>query len=155
MKKFITSVCFIALLSNVHALDAGDQVKMVLAKQKLFAGQYIGALNIYKEVLQKNPDDASVLHYVGYCEFQLKEYDLALENLKKAIATNKDVKPESHLVLGKIYLMEEKIEDALAEFNTYKTSVNSKTAEMEDVDVYISHCNNAKKHISTPMDVKI
>ncbi len=155
MKKFITSVCFFALLSNVQALDAGDQVKMVMAKQKLYAGQYIGALNIYKEVLQKNPDDASVLHYVGFCQFQLKKYDLAFESLKKAIATNKDVKPESHLVLGKIYLMEEKIEDALAEFNTYKTSVNTKTAEMEDVDVYISHCNNAKKHIALPINVQI
>jgi len=155
MKRFITSVCFFALLSNVQALDAGDQVKMVLAKQKLYAGQYIGALNIYKEVLQKNPEDAGVLHYVGFCQFQLKKYDLATENLKKAIATNKDVKPESHLVLGKIYLMEEKIDDALAEFNTYKTSVNTKTAENEDVDVYISHCNNAKKMMASPIDVKI
>lgn len=155
MKKFITSLCFFALLTNVKALDTGDQVKMVLAKQKLYAGQYIGALNIYKEVLQKNPEDASVLHYVGYCQFQLKKYDLAFESLKKAIATNKDVKPESHLVLGKIYLMEEKIEDALAEFNTYKTSVNTKTAEMEDVDVYIAHCNNAKKHIASPVNVQI
>ena len=155
MKKFITSLCFFALLTNVKALDAGDQVKMVLAKQKLYAEQYIGALNIYKEVLQKNPDDAGVLHYVGYCQFQLKKYDLAFETLKKAISTNKDVKPESHLVLGKIYLMEEKIEDALAEFNIYKTSVNSKTAEMEDVDVYISHCNNAKKLMAQPINVKI
>jgi len=76
MKKFITTVCFFALLSNVHALDAGDQVKMVMAKQKLYAGQYIGALNIYKEVLQKNPDDSDVLYYVGLCQFELKNMNL-------------------------------------------------------------------------------
>ena len=52
MRKLLTSFCFFALLSSIHAIDAGDQVKMVLAKQKLFAGQYIGALNLYKEVLQ-------------------------------------------------------------------------------------------------------
>ena len=102
MKKFITTLCFFAFLSNVHAIDAQDQVKMVLAKQKLYAGQYIGALNIYKEVLQKNQDDATVLYYVGYCQYELKKHDLALEALKKAVATNKDVKPETHLVLGKI-----------------------------------------------------
>lgn len=155
MKKFITTLCFCAFLLNVQALDAGDQVKMVLAKQKLYAGQYIGALNIYKEVLQKNPDDAGVLYYVGYCHYELKKFDLAVENLKKAISINKDVKPETHLVLGKIYLNEEKIEDALASFNTYKTSVNSKTAETEDVDVYISHCNNAKLLMANPINVKI
>ncbi|MBI3520910.1 MAG: PD40 domain-containing protein [Bacteroidetes bacterium] len=155
MKRFITSVCFFALLSNVWAIDAADQVKMVLAKQKLYAGQFIGALNIYKEVLQKNPDDAGVLYYVGYCNFELKKYDIAVEHLKKAIATNKDVKPETHLVLGKIYLSEEKIDDALTEFNTYKTSVKAKEAEMEDVDVYIAHCNNAKKIMASPIDVKI
>jgi len=155
MKKFITTVCFFALLSNVQALDAGDQVKMVLAKQKLYAGQYIGALTIYKDVLQKNPDDATVLHYIGFCQFQLKKIDVATESFKKAIAINKGVMPETHLMLGKIYLSEEKIDDALTEFNTYKTSVNTKTAESEDVDVYISQCSNAKKYMASPIDVKI
>jgi hypothetical protein len=155
MKKFITSLCFFTLLTNLQALDAGDQLKMGLAKQKLYAHQYIAALNIYKEVLQKNPDDAAVLHYVGYCQFELKKYDLALESLKKAVATNKDVKPETHLVLGKLYLFDEKLDDALVEFNLYKNGVNSKEAEIEDVDVYISHCNNAKKHMAAPVDTKI
>lgn len=155
MKRFITTVCFFALLCNVKALDAGDQVKMVLAKQKLYAGQFIGALNIYKEVLQKNPDDADVLYYVGYCQFALKKFDIATEHLKKAISNNKSAKPETHLLLGKIYLTEEKIAEALVEFNTYKASVNSKTAEVEDVDVYIAHCNNAKQHMANPIDVKI
>ena len=155
MKKFITSLCFFALLSNIHAQDPTDQVKLILAKQKLYAGQYIGALNIYKEVLQKNPNDAAVLYYIGYCQFELKKIDSAIENLKKAIAINKDVKPETHLLLGKIYLSDEKIDDALAEFNTYKASVNKKTSETEDVDVYIAHCNNAKKYMANPVDVKI
>lgn len=155
MKKFFTTLCFFALLSNIQALDAADQVKMVLAKQKLYAGQFIGALNIYKEVLQKYPDDAGVLYYVGYCQFELKKFDSAIENLKKAIATNKEVKPETHLVLGKIYLTDEKIDEALAEFNAYKSLVKAKTAETEDVDVYISHCNNAKKYMAAPVNVKI
>ena len=155
MKKFVTTLCFFAFLSNVNAIDAGDQVKMVMAKQKLYAGQYIGALTIYNEVLLKNPEDAGVLYYVGYCQFELKKYDKAAETLKKAVATNKDVKPETHLVLGKIYLVDEKIDEALAEFNMYKGAAKSKEAANEDVDVYIAHCNNAKKYIASPFDVKI
>ncbi|MES2133234.1 MAG: carboxypeptidase regulatory-like domain-containing protein [Bacteroidota bacterium] len=155
MKKFITSICFLVLVSNLNALDAGDIVKMELAKQKLYAGQYIGALNLYKEVLQKNPDDAKVLYYVGYCNFQLQKYTDATENFKKAIATNKDVKPETHLLLGKIYLHDEKIDDALTELNTYKSTAKGKEAEYEDVDVFIAHCNNAKKYMANPVDSKV
>lgn len=69
-----------SFFSNTQALDAGDQVKMVLAKQKLYAGQYIGALTIYKDVLQKNPDDAVVLHYIGFCQYQLKKLMLLLSH---------------------------------------------------------------------------
>ena len=135
MRKLLTSFCFFALLSSIHAIDAGDQVKMVLAKQKLFAGQYIGALNLYKEVLQKYPEDASLLYYVGKCHYELKNNEEALTTLKKAVATNKEVKPETHLLIGKIYLKDAKIEEALLEFNTYKTAASSKQALEEDVDV--------------------
>ena len=157
MKNFILiAICFFTFNTSVKAIDAPDQVKMVLAKQKLYAGQFISALNLYKEVLIKNPDDASVLYYIGYCNFELKKYDLALENLNKALATNKDIKPETHLVLGKIYLIDEKIDEALAEFTSYKSTAKSKDAELEEVDVYIDHCNNAKKYMANPNnDIKI
>lgn len=155
MKKLFTSLCFFALLSSVQALDAGDQVKMVLAKQKLYAGQYIGALNIYKEVLSKNPNDAAVLHYIGFCNYQLKKYDVAEETLKKAIETGKDVLPESYLVLGKIHLADGKIDEANAEFNAYKTKAKSKDAQNEDIDVYLAHCGNAKLQMATPTNLVI
>ncbi len=155
MKKLITGLCFFAALSNLNALDAGDQVKMVLAKQKLYAGQYIGALTIYKDVLQKNPTDATVLHYIGFCNYQLNKYDLAEESLKKAIATGKDVMPESYLVLAKIHLRDGKIDEAASEFSSFKTNAKAKAATEEDVDVYIEHCSNAKKLMAAPRDLKV
>ncbi len=155
MKKIITLLSFFTIVSSVFALDAGDQVKMALAKQKLYAGQWIGALNVYKEVLQKNPTDGTVLYYVGKCQYELKKTDEALETLKKAVSNAKDVKPESNLLLGKIYLADDKIDDALSAFNTYKNSVSNKNALEEDVDVYITHCNNAKIIEAKPINVKI
>lgn len=145
--------CLISL--STLAIDGPDQVKMVMAKQKLFAGQFIGALNIYKEVLQNNPNDASVLYYVGYCNYELKKYTEAKEKLEKAVSTNKDIKPETYLLLGKLYLMEEKIDQALEKFTNYKNMAKSKDAENEEVDVFINHCNNAKKFIANPINVKV
>lgn len=158
MSKIFIFLVLVSLfnVSVAHtSLDAGDQVKMVLAKQKLYAGQYIGALNVYKEVLQKNPDDATVLHYVGLCNYNLNRMTEAEQNLKKAISGNKDVKPESYLLLGKIHLASGRVDEALEEFNTYKAKAKTKEAEYEDVDVYIAHCNNAKKLMAAPLDVKI
>jgi hypothetical protein len=155
MKKIITALCFLTLCNTIKAIDAADQLKMVLAKQKLYAAQYVGALNLFKEVLQKNPDDADVLYYVGYCNFELKKFDAATEYLNKAITINKNVMPETHLVLGKIYLLNEKIDESLTEFSTYKLSANAKDAVNEDVDVYIAHCTNAKKLMSASVNVRI
>lgn len=155
MKKFISSVFVFACLSSMQAIDAGDQVKMVLAKQKLYAGQYTGALNIYKEVLAKNPNDAVVLHYVGFCNYYLKKYDIAEEHLKKAVSAGKDVMPDSYLILGKIHLEQGKIEEANSEFNTYKNTAKAKNAENEDIDVYLAHCGNAKIQLASPKDYKI
>ncbi len=155
MKKFIISAICLSLALHCVALDAGDQVKMVMAKQKLYAGKYNEALSVYKEVLQKNPTDATVLYYVGYCNFELKKFDIAEEQLKKALTTGKDIMPETYLVLGKIHLADEKIEEAKNELTQYKTLVKSSDAKLNDVDLYLNYCTNAKKFIDNPRSLKI
>lgn len=135
--------------------DAGDVAKMVLAKQKLYAGQYVGAINIYREVEKNEPDNATVLHYIGYCYFKINKLDKSKEYLLKAIATNKDVKPESHVVLGKIYQIDEEFDKAIEEFNTFKAAPSKDEESNEDADVLLSQCQNAKKMMAEPLDVVV
>lgn len=142
-------------LRSTVSMDAGDLAKMILAKQKLYGDQYIGALNIFKEVLAKNPNDAGVLHYVGLCYYKLKQYDKALEHLLKAKETNKDVNRETYLYLGKIYQGDGKFEQAAAEYTTYKSKASSKEQKEEDIQVYIDQCNNAKNFMAAPVDVVV
>ena len=93
--KILLFLVFTLFISSVTLkaapIDAGDQVKIALAKQKFLGGQIVEALNLYKEVLTKNPNDPMVLHYVGLCHFTLKEYDKAFEHFNKA-KESKDVK---------------------------------------------------------------
>ncbi|MBS1634275.1 MAG: PD40 domain-containing protein [Bacteroidetes bacterium] len=152
---FLALIAFFNVTLAHTSLDAGDQVKMVLAKQKLYAGQYIGALNVYKEILAKNPDDAAVLYYIGLCNYKLNKLDDAESSLQKAIATNKNIISESYLLLGIIHLSQGKIDEASGEFNTYKAKGRSKETEFEDVDLYIEQCANAKRLMASPLDVKI
>ncbi len=140
--------------SNVFT-DAGLTAKMVIAKQKMLGGQYISALNSFREIEKNHPNNASVLHYIGQCYFALKQNDKASEYLIKAIDTKTDVKPESHLTLGKIYQIDENFDKAIEEFNIFKAAPNTDKESGEDADVLLSQCQNAKKFIASPLNVEV
>jgi hypothetical protein len=160
MKKHLLIITIFTLILTVipreaFSLDAADQVKMGLAKQKFYAGDVVGALNIYKEVLVKNPKDAGVLHFVGLCHFTLKDYEKATENFNKAKEIKTGIKYETYLYTGKLFQMNAKYDDAIADFGEYKKLAPAKEAAEEDVDVWIDQCNTAKTLIAAPLDVKV
>jgi Tol biopolymer transport system component len=164
MKKYTLLVLAFAFLFSGTSfssplLDAADQVKMTLAKQKLYGGDVKGALNLYKEVLTRNPNDPAVLHFVGVCHFKMNEFEKAKEHFEKAKATNsKEIRNETYLYTGKLLQMERKYDEALTDYNNYKSKVTAKQAAEEvdvDVDVAIDQCNTAKALLASPLDVKV
>ena len=82
--------------------DAGDVAKMVIAKQKMYAADFVGALNTFREIEKNSPKDPAVLHYIGYCYYNLKQNEKAKDYLLRSIEADPNAKPENHLVLGKI-----------------------------------------------------
>jgi Tol biopolymer transport system component len=162
MKKITCLFLFISLVGfsqkekkgNVFS-NAGDAAKMFSAKQKVLAGQYVSALNIFKEVEKDNPNDASVKYYIGLCHYNLKQFSHAKESLLKAVDINKDVKPETHLVLGKVYQVEENFDKAIDEYKIYKAAATSDKESNEDADALMSQCQNARTLMASPVNVKI
>jgi hypothetical protein len=135
--------------------SAADAAKIALAKQKLYAGENISALNLFREVEINNPGDASVKFYVGSCFYNLRQYDKAKESLLKAVEIGKDVKPETHLLLGKIYQMEENFDKAIAEYALFKESKTDDPELNDDADALTSQCNNAKTYMASPLQVGV
>lgn len=135
-------------------LDAKDKIKLERAKQLFYGGKYKEALAIFKEISTANPTDGVALHYFGETQYRLGEFADAAETFKKAKETA-NVKAETFYFLGSMNLMNGKFDEALAEFNTYQTKTAEKKNGEYNVAVYVSHCNNAKKMITTPVDVKI
>jgi Tol biopolymer transport system component/Tfp pilus assembly protein PilF len=144
----------IAQKSNVFT-NTADVAKMVVAKQKLYGGKVVQALNDFREIEKSNPNDASVLHYIGFCYFSLKQFDKAKEYLLKAIDTKKDVKAESYITLGKIYQIDEDNDKAIENFNLYKQQSSSDKDGMEEADILLSQCQNAKKMTAAPLNVEV
>jgi tetratricopeptide (TPR) repeat protein len=165
MKKLSYILVFLSFMSTAQEdkkgnvfTNTGDVAKMALAKQKLYAGDHVAALNSFREVEKNNPSDPVVLYYVGLCYYNLGQVDKAKESLTKAttVALNpKNVKPETHFLLGKIYQKEENFDKAIESFTTLKSSSNAEKEALQDGEILMSQCQNAKRMMSSPYDVAI
>ncbi len=140
--------------SNIFK-EAADIGKMALAKQKLYAGQFVSALNTYREVEKNNPNDGTILYYIGYCHFALKDYVKAKENLLKAEQSTINFNPETNLILGKIFQLEEDFDKAIEHFTKYKSSPSKDKESLQEAEVLLSQCQNAKKMIASPLSVVV
>ncbi|MBA3665392.1 MAG: PD40 domain-containing protein [Bacteroidetes bacterium] len=135
--------------------DAGDAAKMIVAKQKLYAGQYVSALNTYREIEKNEPGNGTVLYYIAYCHYGLKDIPKAKEYLLKAKDSKENYKNETNLLLGKIYQAEEEYDKAIEEFTAYKNNTSKDKENGDEADVLLSQCQNAKKMIATPLAVEV
>lgn len=161
MKKLSYILVFLSFLSvaqedkkgNLFS-NTGDAAKMALAKQKLYAGENVLALNAFREVEKNNPSDPVVLYYVGLCHMNLNQYDKAKESLLKAEAAQNSVKPETYFLLGKIYQKEENFDKAIEELTKLQSS-KADAETLQDGAVLLSQCQNAKKMMASPYDVVI
>jgi tetratricopeptide (TPR) repeat protein len=164
MYKFIFLFLFASLAGfsqkekkgNVFS-NAGDATKMFSARQKILAGEYVNALNIFREVEKNNPRNSAVKYYIGLCYFNLKQIPNAKENLLGALEINSDVKPETHLILGKVYQSEDNFDRAIEEYKLYKSTAGTgddKEAH-EDADAFLNQCQNAKALMGNPIPVVI
>jgi Tol biopolymer transport system component len=159
MKKIFAAALTVLLLlcNSVFAqdLDLKDKAKVELAKQKLFAGKTKAALAVFKELLTSNPNNGNVQYYVALCYYNLREYSSAFDHFSKAKAAPETNK-ETFYYLGQLNLKDGKFDEALADFNTFKSKVSEKEGNSEyDIDLAISYCNNAKEYSKKPVDVKI
>lgn len=157
IKKIATLVllCSFAFAQKTNVFtNTADKAKIELAKQKIYAGQYVGAINSFKEIIKTTANDANVYYHMGYCYFMLGQLDNAKEQLNKSIQLNPN-KGAPHFVLGKIYQREEKYDEAIAEFNLCTTHSKADDEDAQDATVFVSQCNTAKKLVASPVDVEI
>ena len=135
--------------------DAGDVAKLVIAKQKMYAGDFTGALNTYREVEKNNTKDPSVLHYIGFCYYNLKQNTKAKDYLLKSLEVNPTAEPYNHLVLGRIAQIEGDFDKAIQEFTLYKSDPKQDKESLEDAEVLMVQCQNAKIMMASPLDVEV
>jgi hypothetical protein len=162
MKKIygiiILFTCLILDLSaQKNVLGKGeDQLKMFNAQQAYYAGDFQKAANIYKDLLTEKPNDANLMGRIADCYYNLGQFTDALANAEKAKSIDEKAYDNTSLVLGKLYHMDGKLDEALAEYNTFKSIVGTtKKAQETEIDLFIGQINTAKELMAHPANVKI
>ncbi len=166
MKKLIFTlfVASIFSLSTAYAnaltgdtttgLSLKAKAKLELAKQKMYSGKMIQALTVFKELVYENPKNGTALYFAGDCAYKLGQVDDAFKFLQDGKASA-NPKPQNFYLLGVIYLNNDKVDQALAEFTTYKIKATDSDIKEHDPDIFISQCNNAKRLEANPIQVKV
>ena len=145
------------LAAQKNVLGKGeDQIKMFNAQQSYYAGDYQKAANIYRDLLSEKPNDANLMGRIADCYYNLGQYADAITNAEKAKSIDEKAYENTSLILGKLYHMNGKLDEALAEYNTFRGIVKKKKKVPESqIDMYIAQITTAKELIAHPADVKI
>ena len=151
---------FFALTLSLRAQDdkkgnlftnVKDEAQMIIAKQKFYAGNYQGALSIYRELEKTSIDIPTIKYHIALCYYSLGQTDKAKETLLKSLEISKDVKPQTNLLLGKIYHKEAAIDKAIEQFQL--SSNEGKSEDKQEAAKLLAQCLVAKTLMSKPLNV--
>lgn len=143
-------------LASQNIVDkSGDELKLFNASQSFNMGDYVKAVNLYKEVLVNRPNDAAVIFHIGECYFYMQERDKALEQFEKAKTVNENGHPDIRFMIGRCYQASGRTDDAMAEYTAAKTANAANAVKLAEIDYYFAQCQTAKSMMATPKPVKL
>lgn len=161
MKQFspIITGLFLLLFANLTAQSVidkgGDELKLFNAGQSFNAGDYLKALNLYKEVQNSTPNDAAIAFHVGECLFYLEEYEKAQDQFEKAKSLNAAGHPDINFMLGRCYQRKGKLDEAIAEYIAAKAMNLANPVKTKEIDYYQKQCQTAKSLMASPKPVQV
>jgi protein O-GlcNAc transferase len=86
---------------------------LAIALQHHKSGQLEPAEQIYRQILQVEPNHADVIHLLGLVAYQVGKHEIAAESIERAIQLN-GTEPAFHCNLGEVYRAMHRISEAIA-----------------------------------------
>ncbi|GIV26616.1 MAG: hypothetical protein KatS3mg027_0430 [Bacteroidia bacterium] len=148
----VSMSCFLFARLFAQELDNKLMPKFLKAEDFFDAGNYLSAIPLYKDVLSKAPHNKFVMAKLAVCYIKTRtNRDESVKLLEKLVET-KDIDPKLWYYLGKAYHLTNKLDDAIAAYENYKT-FKLKKKDLEDVNRQIEMCKNAKQLMQYPSNV--
>jgi hypothetical protein len=111
---------------------------------------YLMAMPIYKNELKKDPKNQKVRLKLGICYIRTKVSREEPVKILEEYVKDPKCDEDGWLHLGRAYHLSNRIEDAIAAYEKYKTL---KPKKAEETDHMIEQCKNADKYINNPVNV--
>ena len=142
--------------------NASFRQKFDAANDLFYQKKYYHALQVFKNLVEEQPDNAHVNYKLGVCYLNSgNERTKALPYLEKArTGISKSFDPYSHLEkrapkdvlyhLAQAYHLDYQFDKAMELFNLFKGEVSKKHTWVDDADLQITQCTIGKDMVANP-----
>jgi outer membrane protein OmpA-like peptidoglycan-associated protein len=145
-------------LMSYRSLAQGTETEKKVKKADSFLAikEYAQALSLYLELDKSAPKDPQTNYAIGFCYANLPgELVKAIPYFEFATKSKgAEVPPRAYYYLGKAYHLEGKFDEAINQFNLYKT-LERDAAKLADATRQVQVCVNAKTLMKAPVDVYV
>lgn len=158
MRFKLISLSLFAFLFSVNSFAQEEEsVKKAdprEAEKKLLSGNYDEALDDFLTLLNEDRNNDKYNYNVGVCYLNSHgNKTKALPYLEKVVHKEKH-DPNAMFLLGRAYMFANRQDEALAAFNKFKATAKGSTENLQNVDLEIQYCLNAKELMKFPVNVK-
>ncbi len=129
--------------------------KITSARRKSDNNNVRGALTDYRAVLDVDSTHYIALYNSADCYYRLKKYQVALDYLNKATATQSFVSSDATLFYGKCYHRLGQLDKAVSYYEMYLKDISPTEPVFPETKRYIQECRYAKSMMAKPVNVKI
>lgn len=143
--------------SSKNIFEKGvDTYKMQKARTLFLNRDYQAALEIYESILPKNRDNALLNFRMGETLLAMMHYETALQYLEKVQQINPNIDKEFYLTYGKTLHRLEKLDDAMIQFEKYKSTIDTNKFHLTiEVNLLMEQVKYANEMMQKPVNVTI
>lgn len=148
--KYICLVfLLVAAVSPAQVKNRKDKKTFFKADQAFDFGDYLKAMQLYKSLYHLDSMGSELNYKLGVCHYEIKKYRAQSKKYFERVSLTRH--PETMYYLGRLYHLEGRFDDALAEYHAYlKFKAEEKEHTAKEIQDLIEKCHTANLFISKP-----
>jgi hypothetical protein len=155
LTKLIWTVLLLGFTQSLHSQQADVKEVKKEADRRFDDEDYDGAYKLYSQLVANFPKDPVFNYRLGVCMiYSEPDKKKALPYLKSA-AANPEAPKEAVFYLGKALHINYRFDEAIAQYEKFKTTASTSVQKKLGVDREIAACRNGKKLLSNLTDLVV
>lgn len=149
-------VCALMLISGFVAPAQTEKDSKTLqseAESKLQKENYEEALELYQQLVATNPKSETFNYNLAVCYLNTNINKAKAVPYLEIVSRMENHNPNADFLLGRAYQYANRFDDAVDAFGKFKKNKKGSEKNLQDVDLMITHCMNAKELIKFPVNV--